>query len=90
MSDWEDEETVVEMKPKAMPQQNNPNEWNANQSNDGWAADQNENFMAVDNGGSDTISFEIEQNEVGMVIGRGGARCREIEEKFSIKLKIGK
>lgn len=35
-------------------------------------------------------NIEIDSNKVGMVIGRGGAKIREIQESFNVHVKIGK
>lgn len=37
-----------------------------------------------------TSNIEIDSNKVGMVIGRGGAKIREIQESFNVHVKIGK
>lgn len=34
--------------------------------------------------------IDIESNKVGMVIGRGGGKIREIQENFNVHVKIGK
>lgn len=34
-------------------------------------------------------NIEIDSNKVGMVIGRGGAKIREIQESFNVHVKIG-
>lgn len=39
--------------------------------------------------GGETISFEIEHSNVGMVIGRGGCKIKEIQEKYNVHLNIG-
>jgi len=35
-----------------------------------------------------TSNIEIDSNKVGMVIGRGGAKIREIQESFNVHVKI--
>lgn len=40
--------------------------------------------------GSASSLLEIESNKVGMVIGRGGSKIREIQENFNVHVKIGK
>lgn len=40
--------------------------------------------------GSASDILDIESNKVGMVIGRGGAKIREIQENFNVHVKIGK
>lgn len=35
-------------------------------------------------------NIEIDSNKVGMVIGRGGAKIREIQQNFNVHVKIGK
>lgn len=80
MSDWEDEEQVVAVNRFSAP--------SAAQEADEW----NGNFAGPEKSATanDAISFEIDSGSVGMVIGRGGAKIREIEEKFQVNLNIGK
>lgn len=40
--------------------------------------------------GTESKSIQIDSSAVGLVIGRGGARIREIENNHSVKLNIGK
>lgn len=40
-----------------------------------------------DNDGSATI--EVDQGKVGTIIGRGGSKIKEIEERFRVKVRIG-
>lgn len=71
---------------------NNRNEWgnrdqsgdrhNRGQSNDGR---RNDRFD-----GGEAISFEIDQSNVGLVIGRGGSKIKMIQEKYNVNLNIGK
>lgn len=42
------------------------------------------------NGQSDSRIIEIDQSNVGLIIGRGGSKIKELEEKFRVVLKIGK
>lgn len=39
--------------------------------------------------GGDAISFEIDHSMVGKIIGRGGNKIREIQEKYNVNLNIG-
>lgn len=39
--------------------------------------------------GSASSLLEIDSNKVGMVIGRGGSKIREIQESFNVHVKIG-
>lgn len=38
---------------------------------------------------NDSVVLEINPNKVGMVIGRGGAKIREIQEQFNVNVKVG-
>lgn len=39
---------------------------------------------------SEFRSIQIDQSQVGAIIGRGGAKIRELEDKHQVSLKIGK
>lgn len=41
------------------------------------------------NSSSDSRTIEIDHSNVGLVIGRSGAKIRELEEKFKVVLRIG-
>lgn len=41
------------------------------------------------NASSNSRTIEIDQANVGLIIGRGGSKIRELEEKFKVVLKIG-
>lgn len=76
MSDWEDDNCMAIC--------NNYQSVNETDGKNeaGWNEPQSTNS-------DDAISFEIAQSNVGMVIGRGGSKIREIEEKYQVKLQIG-
>lgn len=59
----------------------NPDSGFNNQQSNRYGSDANTN--------DDGITFEIEQSNVGAVIGRGGSNIREVEQKFNVNLKIG-
>lgn len=40
-------------------------------------------------GGSD-FKMEVDSSKVGMIIGKGGSKIREIQEKHNVNVKIGK
>lgn len=44
-----------------------------------------------DRGGSseDSMQIEIDPSKVGMVIGRGGSKIKEIQETFGVNVKVG-
>lgn len=42
------------------------------------------------NPSSDSRTIEIDHSNVGLIIGRSGAKIRELEEKFKVVLRIGK
>lgn len=37
----------------------------------------------------DSIQVEIDPNKVGMVIGRGGSKIKEIQDMFGVNVKVG-
>lgn len=41
------------------------------------------------NSSSNSRVIEIDHSNVGLIIGRGGSKIRELEEKFKVVLKIG-
>lgn len=41
------------------------------------------------NASSNSRTIEIDQANVGLIIGRGGSKIRELEERFKVVLKIG-
>jgi len=45
------------------------------------------NYAAYGDGGSSSL-MEIDSTKVGMVIGRGGGKIREIQENFHVHVKI--
>lgn len=40
--------------------------------------------------GDDQMSFNIKKSNVGLVIGRGGSKIKELQERFHVRLNIGK
>lgn len=42
------------------------------------------------NPSSDSRTIEVDHSNVGLIIGRSGAKIRELEEKFKVVLRIGK
>lgn len=40
-----------------------------------------------DNGGN--VTMQVEYNKRGSIIGRGGEKIREIQEKFNVKVNVG-
>lgn len=42
------------------------------------------------NESSNSRTIEIDSSNVGLIIGRGGAKIKELEEKFKVNLKIGR
>lgn len=41
------------------------------------------------NSSSNSRVIEIDHSNVGLIIGRGGSKIRELEERFKVVLKIG-
>lgn len=63
----------------------------------GYGGGQRQNYGGGGGGGGynnyadgSSSNIEIDSNKVGMVIGRGGAKIREIQENFNVHVKIGK
>lgn len=83
MGDWDDD---WDDKPKGTKHEANQNPFRA-RHNDDW--NNNPDRHASNNAG-DQISFEIDRSHVGMVIGKGGSKIKEIENHFNVNLKIGK
>lgn len=88
MSDWEDDVPS----PQYSRDFNSRNEWNGrDQSSDRHGPTQSNDQRRNDRfDGGEAISFEIDQKHVGMVIGRGGCKIKEIQEKYNVNLNIGK
>lgn len=41
-------------------------------------------------GHGEQLTFSVSQSSVGLVIGRGGANIKDLEQKFRVKVNIGK
>lgn len=41
-------------------------------------------------GNGEQLTFTVSQTSVGLVIGRGGANIKDLEQKFRVKVNIGK
>lgn len=50
----------------------------------------NNNYMDSSNGQDERLSFTINKSNVGLVIGRGGSKIKELEQTFGVRLNIGK
>lgn len=50
---------------------------------------QSSNNYGRSNAGGQSETFEIDSSKVGLVIGRGGAKIREIQELYNVNVKIG-
>lgn len=104
MSDWEDEGWNDKPKPMPASAQNDRrgrDDWDeepmAKRHDDNYArkpefrrSDNNHMDMDGGGGGGDQISFTISKSNVGMVIGRGGSKIKELEQRFQVRLNIGK
>lgn len=83
MDDWDDGDNCTTDSYNSQPQ----NVQGFDKTDDYWGAEP----MKLDSMNSgDAITFEVIHSNVGMVIGRGGSKIREIEERFQVKLSIGK
>lgn len=70
---------------------NNRNDWgdrdqSGDRNNRGQSNDRRRNDRFD---GGEAISFEIDQSNVGLVIGRGGSKIKMIQEKYNVNLNIG-
>lgn len=81
MGDWDDDNCMV----VCNNIQSNNVQVTEDAGND-WGNEPNPKSMDS----NDAISFEIDQSNVGMVIGKGGSKIREIEGRFAVQLQIGK
>lgn len=43
-----------------------------------------------DRSSDDSMQIKIDSNKVGMVIGRGGSKIKEIQDMFGVNVKVGK
>lgn len=41
-------------------------------------------------GNGEQVTFSVGKNSVGLVIGRGGSNIKDLEQKFRVKVNIGK
>lgn len=88
MSDWEDDEP----QPAKMATHSYRN---TNQNGGDWddqsTSYQNTSRYSGNNDQQcDQITFTISKSNVGLVIGRGGSKIKELENRYSVKLNIGR
>lgn len=50
----------------------------------------NNNYMDCNDDQGDQIAFTVNKSSVGSIIGRGGSKIKELEQRFHVKLNIGK
>lgn len=50
----------------------------------------NNNYMSSSDVQEDQLTFTVSKSSVGMIIGRGGSKIKELEQNFNVKLNIGK
>lgn len=92
MSDWDDDEPQPARKVATHTFRN------SNQNGDDWDDEstsyQNTSRYSGNNGNNDQqydqITFTISKSNVGLVIGRGGSKIKELENRYSVKLNISK
>lgn len=106
MSDWEDDDRNDKPRPHpSMAKYNIPADdgWDeepVSKRNDDYSSrkrDQsrdngrsNNRYMDGNDNGGDQMSFTINKSNVGLVIGRGGSKIKELEQTFHVRLNIGK
>lgn len=100
MSDWDDDDWNAKQNSTASVAKHNKSVddgWDdepAPKRNDDRSFRKKENtqsnscHMNADDG--DQTTFTIKKSNVGMVIGRGGSKIKELEQRFQVKLDIGK
>lgn len=95
MSDWEDEQPLN----TNAPAQNNNMVHNVKKyapKADDWDASEHRqnssraNYASNNKDDHGDRSFELDQRHVGIVIGRGGSNIRDVEQRFNVRMKIGK
>lgn len=82
MSDWEDDDNSGHA---PMVQKSSYNDRNM-MSNDNWDETPAKQYSSQ----AACRSFQVDKRHVGIVIGRGGANIREVEQRFNVKMKIGR
>ncbi|CAH2248897.1 probable ATP-dependent RNA helicase DDX43 [Pelobates cultripes] len=100
MSDWEEESEPWIPPPVSRPRSyrqgaGNGRGWGGGQSRGRWAeegsrrdGDQPRNRESWKQGGSTPLCFRLDSSLVGMVIGRGGAKIKELEELSGARIKV--
>lgn len=62
--------------------------YNSNRSDRGSDKRQNNNYM--DSGQDEQMSFTVNKSNVGLIIGRGGSKIKDLQQKHRVHLDIGK
>lgn len=95
MSDWEDDDrTTVKQAPKQQHHHHDDG-WNdeppSNNRNYSRPDNQttNNNYRDGDNDGDNGVTFTVPKSNVGLIIGRGGSKIKELKQRYSVSLKIG-
>ncbi|XP_063297804.1 probable ATP-dependent RNA helicase DDX43 [Pelobates fuscus] len=100
MSDWEEESEPWVPPPVSRPRSyrqgaGNGRGWSGGQGRGRWAeegsrrnGDPPRNRETWKQGGSTPVCFRLDSSLVGMVIGRGGAKIKELEELSGARIKI--
>ncbi|XP_063297805.1 probable ATP-dependent RNA helicase DDX43 [Pelobates fuscus] len=100
MSDWEEESEPWVPPPVSRPRSyrqgvGNGRGWSVGQGRGRWAeegsrgnGDPPRNRETWKQGGSTPVCFRLDSSLVGMVIGRGGAKIKELEELSGARIKI--
>lgn len=95
MSDWDDE-CEPASKPASKPVSSNFKR----QNNDDWDDEptmmpernrrSNNNYTDHKSSGGEQIDVGVSQSSVGLIIGRGGSKIKELEQRYNVSLRIGK
>lgn len=95
MSDWDDDEpqsAPTKPPPRAQYNTQYDNGWNDEpasfQQNRRSSGNNVGHYNDDDDQQSDQISFAIGKKDVGLVIGRGGSKIKELERKYNVRLEI--
>lgn len=86
MSNWDDDQPLYQS-PRASIVGMHENKIGKQQQVHDWAS---KNQNASNDLKSDAISFEIDQNRIGLLIGKGGSTIKEIKQRFSVDVEIGR
>lgn len=93
MSDWEDEEPQSARNTAPVSaqhrNQNGGGDWDDEPTSHQDRNHDRARYSGNHDQQSDQITFTINKSNVGLVIGRGGSKIKELERTYNVKLEIG-